>query len=410
MTQYLYMTSRPCARMPAARHRTDGFSLVELLIALVISSILLIGIMQIFVSSRESYKLDEGLSRMQESGRFAASFLEREIRMAGNVGCRGRIKADNVANYLAGGGGIFIADNDPASPNLAVAGFEAVGTAPGSSYTIASSTPVNSGTATNWGPSLDMALAPNGGAAPGSDIIVVRYMGSDAVPLLAADATTISISATASNIFAEGQVLVMGDCRNVAIFQIDTLATAGAVTTITHGNTGGIAPGNVCATWGVGAAPCAKNPPYGADTIIGSMRTSVFYVARGADGTPSLWRTSMINGGNVAEELISGIENMQVVYGLDTDNDRLPNLPPYNADRFVPANQIPLDAATGFPNWRSIVSVQIGLLARTYNTDGSATDALNDTTIYNVAGTNITPNPDRQRRRVFNVSIKLRNR
>jgi type IV pilus assembly protein PilW len=387
-----------------------GFSLVELMIALVISSILLIGIMQIFISSRESYKLDEGLSRMQESGRFAASFLEREIRMAGNVGCRGRIKADNVANYLTGGGGIFIADNDPTGPNTAVAGFEAVGTAPGSTYTIPSSNPTNSVTTTNWGPALDMGLAPNG-AVPGSDIIVVRYMGSDAVTLAPpySDGTRVYAAAPA-NTFSEKQVVVMGNCSNVAIFQIDTVATAAGVTTMTHGNAGGFAPGNVCATWGTGGAPCAKDHPFGAETIIGSMQTSVFYVAAGADGTPSLWRTSLINGNNQAEELISGVENMQVVYGIDTDKDKPANLPHYNADQYVPASLIPVDAITGFPDWRSIVSVRIGILARTYNTDGTATDAVNDTATYDVAGTSITPNPDRQRRRVFNIAIKLRNR
>jgi type IV pilus assembly protein PilW len=399
------MASRLRPPVNTVRRGLGGFSLVELLIALLISSLLLLGVMQIFVSSRDSYKLDEGLSRMQESGRFAASFLEREIRMAGNVGCRGKIKLNNVANYLTGGGGIYIANDDPANPNLSVAGFEAVGTGPGSSYTIPTSHPANSVTVANWGPSLDLALAP-AGAIQGSDIIVVRYMGSDAVPLTSvggvySDGT--QLYATYPNNLAKQQVVVMSDCENAAIFQIDNVTTAAGVSTVTHGNAGGIAPGNVCATWGLGAAPCAKNYNFSLGATIGSMQTSAFYVAAGADGTPSLWRTTLINGGNTAEELVSGIENLQVVYGLDTNNDG-------NADQYVPADLIPADPATGFPNWRDIVSVRIGIMARTYNTDGTATEELNDTTVYNVAGTTITPNPDRQRRRVFNLAIKLRNR
>lgn len=60
-----------------------GFSLVELMVALLISLFMLIGVVQIFTGSHRSFKLHEGLSRVQENGRFAIEVLGRQIRMAG---------------------------------------------------------------------------------------------------------------------------------------------------------------------------------------------------------------------------------------------------------------------------------------------------------------------------------------
>lgn len=64
-----------------------GLSLIELMIALLISSILLIGVIQVFAASRTAYQLSQGIARNQENGRFAMDFLTRDIRMAGHAGC-----------------------------------------------------------------------------------------------------------------------------------------------------------------------------------------------------------------------------------------------------------------------------------------------------------------------------------
>ena len=53
------------------RRRQAGLSLIELMIALLIGSILLIGLVQVFGASRTAYQLSEGMSRTQENARFA---------------------------------------------------------------------------------------------------------------------------------------------------------------------------------------------------------------------------------------------------------------------------------------------------------------------------------------------------
>ena len=63
-----------------------GFSIVELMIALLLGLILLGGVIQVFLSSRQTYNANEAMSRMQENGRFALEFIARSARLAGYTG------------------------------------------------------------------------------------------------------------------------------------------------------------------------------------------------------------------------------------------------------------------------------------------------------------------------------------
>lgn len=60
-----------------------GISMVEILIGLLISSILIGGVIQIFASNKQTYHLQDELSRVQENGRIAMEILQRSIRGAG---------------------------------------------------------------------------------------------------------------------------------------------------------------------------------------------------------------------------------------------------------------------------------------------------------------------------------------
>jgi type IV pilus assembly protein PilW len=66
---------------------SPGFSLVELMVALVISSILLGGIMTLMSSSKKTYTLQSEFSSLQDNARFLIDELIYKIRMAGYRGC-----------------------------------------------------------------------------------------------------------------------------------------------------------------------------------------------------------------------------------------------------------------------------------------------------------------------------------
>lgn len=64
-----------------------GLSLVELMVAITLSMILMLGAIQIFLSSKNTYISNQQLSEIQENGRFALDILTRDIR---NTGYRGQ--------------------------------------------------------------------------------------------------------------------------------------------------------------------------------------------------------------------------------------------------------------------------------------------------------------------------------
>ncbi|NJM11546.1 MAG: prepilin-type N-terminal cleavage/methylation domain-containing protein [Synechococcaceae cyanobacterium SM1_2_3] len=65
------------------RNRQYGLTLIEIMVALVISMFLLAGLLQLFIITRQSARVQENLSRVQENGRYAIDYLSRFIRLAG---------------------------------------------------------------------------------------------------------------------------------------------------------------------------------------------------------------------------------------------------------------------------------------------------------------------------------------
>ncbi|MCB1824148.1 MAG: PilW family protein [Candidatus Competibacteraceae bacterium] len=58
-------------------------TLIEIMVALVISLFLLAGLLQMFIATRQSSRIQENLSRVQENGRFGIEYINRVIRQAG---------------------------------------------------------------------------------------------------------------------------------------------------------------------------------------------------------------------------------------------------------------------------------------------------------------------------------------
>lgn len=131
-----------------------------------------------------------------------------------------------------------------------------------------------------------------------------------------------------------------------------------------------------CAGFGVAAAMSQ-------DSADEERGTSIFYVARDADGEPQLYCKFHGKKGWVAQALARGVESFQVLYGIDTDADSLPN-------RYLNATALQaLDDAlviTGATAqeqraernkktwWKKVVVIRVGLLLR--GTEKSRTDAL----------------------------------
>ena len=64
-----------------------GISLVEVLVALVISLFLLGGIVQVYVGNKVTFKFTNALAEVQENGRFALDLMSQDLRLRCGATC-----------------------------------------------------------------------------------------------------------------------------------------------------------------------------------------------------------------------------------------------------------------------------------------------------------------------------------
>jgi type IV pilus assembly protein PilW len=73
----------------ARPRRVGGYTLVEILIAMVLGLIVVAGLEQIYVSGRVVNRIIDNTGTLTENGRFAMEFFARDIRLAGYFSCGG---------------------------------------------------------------------------------------------------------------------------------------------------------------------------------------------------------------------------------------------------------------------------------------------------------------------------------
>ena len=73
------------------KRQNRGFGLIELLIALALGLIVVLGVVQIFIAAKNTYVSQNSAAAMQEDARFVLSKMIQEIRMVGMFGCLGTI-------------------------------------------------------------------------------------------------------------------------------------------------------------------------------------------------------------------------------------------------------------------------------------------------------------------------------
>jgi len=346
--------------MKQSKSPQTGFTLIELMIAMLLGAFLTGGIMQIFLGSRQTYRMQENLSRLQENGRFAMDFITRDNRMMGFQGCASRSTVPNI-----------IIDPKNPNPNPAPATLAA-----GLSTPLVGSDNVTN----NW--SAGVCGASNACVA-GTDAVTYHFGGSCGGYLtgnMGANNANIQIPAANSCNINMYDVLMLSDCSATDIFIATSASSGSGVQTIAHAN-------NQNTTNNLSKL-------YGSDAEVLVFRTYSFFIRNNTGGEPALWRLDNAKPASATNpiELVEGVENMQILYGADTDVT-----PDGTANYYVPAGTVGL-------NMNQVVSIRVSVVVRSMN-DGLAAQPLDY--IYN--GATVTPT-DRRIRRVFTSTIALRNR
>ncbi len=68
-------------------YQQRGLSLIEIMVAMLIGTFLLGGAIATFINIKQTYRIQENLSRIQEAGWLAIELIGRDIRMTGYWGC-----------------------------------------------------------------------------------------------------------------------------------------------------------------------------------------------------------------------------------------------------------------------------------------------------------------------------------
>ena len=262
--------------------KQKGLSLVEIMIAMLIGLFLTGGILQIFSSSRLTYRVHEATSRMQETGRMAVEVLAREIRGADFWGCNSDIgEVTNNLDPLGGGdyvdyesGGVVGTEGGSGPDSLVLRGAV----------------------------DMDLGVDPPYGPQSSANIKVVEDSG-----------------------LAQGDIVVVSDCEQGDIFQITNANPEAGV--LVHNTGATTSPGNYNASnpGCPGSNAHCLSKVYGSDAKILVPQEITYNIATGSEGEPALFR----NG----EEFLDGVEDLQLLYGEDNTNSGV-------ATYYVTADQV----------------------------------------------------------------------
>lgn len=353
--------------MISMRNAQQGFSIVELMIAMVLGLVLMAGVIQVFITSKQAFNLNEEMNWIQENARYSVNYLAEDIRMAGYYGCASR--ASNIVNVLNNPSSSWVTDF-----NKGMSGYD------GNAATFPSAVfprPVVS------------TLSPE---LPKTDVFTVHRGDFDnAFKVSGHNATSAVIDVQGTHAFGEGTILIVSDCSNTAIFQ----TTGNQTNKVNHNKGNSVSPGNCTKGLGVPRV-CTANGSgytYKDDAFIMQAIGHAYYIDVASNGVPSLFRERLNVGGvtTTKEELIQGVENMQLQYGLDSDGDGIPN-------RYVRADQV---TAT---QWETgVISARLTMLLR------SLTPLASEPQVFTYMGSSYTPT-DSYVRRTVSTTVKLRNR
>jgi type IV pilus assembly protein PilW len=335
--------------------RPRGMSLVELLVWMAVSLIITTVIGTIYVNTKQITRVNDTISRLQESGRFAIHLLDRDLRMANFRGCNSlSVTPLNVLNSTA----------YPYQFGVGIIGYYGSGGV--------------------WSPSLDSSI---GTLSPpplaNTDVVTIRHIDGPGVPLTAKMANSSDdITVAAGSPLATGDVLLVADCSASAIFNATGFNAGTGV--ITHAAGTMAVPGNTVANLG---------HTFKTDASVYRLVTRTYFVAPSVKrpGTNTLWSNSVpaYDAQAQPEEMVEGVDNFALLFGEDLDGDRA-------ANRYVRANAV--------GTWNNVVSVKAQVLLATVR-DNMATSPQP----YTFNGVTTTPT-DKKMRSALSSVITVRNR
>lgn len=359
---------------------TRGMTVIELMISMVISLLIMAGVVQVFFNSKTTFLAQEDMSYIQHNARYAMYMLSRDIQNAGYWGCAGnttnvalvaRTENSTDINRLLG----LNPANGYLDPLQPITGFA---TGFPSSYT-------------TW-----TIRTKDGDRTPESFIV----RSAAGAPATLESHIENNLLVKSSHSFSTGDLVavVAEDCRRMGVIKMADILENSTMLKYSNASICGAAikpPRDQsirckadCACDSVTGA----QETYGVGSQVMPYNTFGYFIGESLSlpGQPSLQRLLYNKGALEREELALGVEDLQVTYGVDTDNDGAP-------DTYVPPTVF---TNAQWSNWSRVRSVQVSLVFR------SLEPSLPSATSQNYLSKNYQ---DRFMRQLITTTVRLRN-
>lgn len=228
-----------------------GMTLIEMMVAMAISSVLLLGSFNIYTQSRSSYRSTESVAHLQENLRFATDTLTNDVQLAQFWGQTNEPGFTHTADVSISCDTVDVTnwalDIDALSGVDMMTGIQASD----DSYDL---------------------VCPGNDPRDNSDVLVIRHASAEQVAAP-----------------VDGNVQIQSNGEGGRIFASD------------------VAP-----------------PEYASNGSIHDVIVNAYYISnqsRFEPTLPALRRRSLVGGVMQDQEIIPGVENLQVQFGIDTTND-----------------------------------------------------------------------------------------
>jgi type IV pilus assembly protein PilW len=389
------------------KRQQRGMTLIELLVAMTISLILFFAIGVVYMTTRTGFTFANNSAQMSEDSAMAIDFISRDIRMAAYGGCAGtsleRIApgpdgvlytADDVFDNpvistlrttnpkLANVNALTLTALQQPNPfsNTVLSAQTAIQGFPGGSSTAAAAARTALGSSTAY--SINTT----------SPILFVSGASQQAMQLSSASLTTddrINVGPTDPYNWANNTgstFFLVSDCNRSEIFR----ATSMPITTSIYG----LVTENTSSTHFVNG--------YSAGATISPLISSTYFLATPTGATTtSLYRRNFNGFTATFEELVKNVEAISFHYGENTTINPATATPGYVPDIYR-------TNATAVTDWSRVVSVRIGLIMVSEDTNVTAGA---DPTINWIDNT-YTPlsTTDGRLRRAYTTTVSIRNR
>jgi len=352
-----------------------GLSLIELMIASSLGLFLIGGVYQTFQITRQSTRLLQAEAEIQENARFAFSILSKALQQAGNFGCQSTQKQRSHS--------VLKIPTEQLNPALSIQGWEAKNSRYGDVYHAQVNSSISKTTSKHWLGSAGLYKDKGIKSKKGSDILKIWYAKPNRANLTTVNATKISFTPLD---LEQGNIIAINDCQNIQLAQV-----CGCEDVDCEGLD------SQAKLQSCNQISALKNIKM-ATSEVAILDQAIFFVSKRASNKkgykqnmPALYVRHLGKGAkpNPKQEILEGVESMQVAYGEDIDGNG-------SADTYLSADLV--------GDWRNIVSLKISLLLRS---SGNHVIKKPQSLMFNGAMIKVGED-DRYLRRVVNTTLALR--